>query len=108
MDRRYIRGGGELRVQADARRLAGMTEPPAAADILYESVLHTALALCNRRDVPPEMEAPLSILLAQAYESGLGRGVSTVKRGDTSITYGAGGMTQWRELLAPYIHLGSV
>lgn len=106
-DSRFIRRDGALRVQSDARRLAGLTQPPPAGDVLFEAVVQTALALCNRREVPPEMESALSVLLAQAYEGGLGRSVSTVKRGDTSITYAAGGLAQWRELLAPFTRLGS-
>ncbi len=108
MTARYQQAGGELRVQANALQLSGLSAPPVGAAILHDAVVHTALALCQRRDIPVEMEEPLSILLAQAYETGLGRSVSNVKRGDTSITYAPGGMEQWKSLLAPFVRLGTV
>ena len=104
----YRQEGGQIRVQANARQLAGISSPPAAAAVLHDAVVHTALALCNRKAIPREMEEPLSILLAAAYESGVGRQVSTVKRGDTSITYAAGGLDLWQRLLAPFVRMGTV
>ena len=108
MSDRYQQEGGALRVQANALQLSGLDAAPGGAAVLHDAVVHTALALCQRRDIPREMEAPLSILLARAYESGVGRSVSTVKRGDTSITYAAAGMEQWKQLLAPFTRLGTV
>lgn len=108
MTARYQQEGGALRVQAGALQLAGLDAPPAGAEVLHNAVVHTALALCRRRDIPREMEEPLSILLAQAYAGGLGRSVSTVKRGDTAITYGQDGMDRWHSLLTPFIRLGTV
>lgn len=108
MTKRYQQEGGALRVQAKALQLSGLQTPPGGAAVLHDAVVHTALALCQRRDIPLEMEEPLSILLAQAYESGVGRSVSNVKRGDTSITYAPGGTEQWKNLLAPFIRLGTV
>lgn len=108
MTARYQQEGGDIRVQAKALQLSGLDAPPGGAAALHDAVVHTALALCQRRDVPREMEEPLSILLAQAYESGVGRSVSNIRRGDTSITYAAAGMDQWKSLLAPFIRLGTV
>lgn len=108
MRARYQQEGGALRVQARALQLSGLSTPPGGAAVLHDAVVHTALALCQRRDIPPEMEAPLAILLADAYESGICRSVATVKRGDTSITYAAGTMDQWQRLLAPFVRLGTV
>ena len=108
MTARYQQEGGALRVQAKALQLSGLSTPPGGASVLHDAVVHTALALCQRRDIPPEMELPLAMLLADAYESGVGRSVATVKRGDTSITYAAGGVDQWQRLLAPFVRLGTV
>lgn len=108
MTERYQQEGGALRVQASALQLSGLDTAPGGAETLHDAVVHTALALCRRRDIPYEMEAPLSILLAQVYESGVGRSVSNVKRGDTSITYAAAGLEQWKSLLAPFVRLETV
>ena len=104
----YRQEGGQIRVQANARQLAGLSSPPAAAGVLHDAVVHTALALCQRKTIPAEMESLLSILLHYGFLEGIGRSVSTVKRGDTSITYAAGGLDLWQRLLAPFVRMGTV
>lgn len=107
-DAKYERPGGSQRVVANAMELAGMKELPEAGMVLHDAVVHTALALCQRKTIPFEMEALLGILLHFGFLEGIGRSVSTVKRGDTSITYAPGGLDLWCKLLAPWIRLGTV
>ena len=97
-------------IQELALQLSGLTAPPENSDALYQATLSWALNLCNRQDVPAAMEEPLALLLARAYTSHLDRPVSTVKRGDTSITYASTGDSAYslQALLTPFIRLRSV
>ena len=107
-DAKYERPGGPQRVMAEAMMLAEMKEMPEAGMILHDAVVHTALALCQRKTIPADMESLLAILLHFGFLEGIGRSVSTVKRGDVSITYAPGGLDLWCKLLAPWIRLGTV
>jgi hypothetical protein len=107
-DAKYEQPGGPQRVVAEAMALANLKELPEAGMVLHDAVVHTALALCQRKTIPAEMESLLSILLHYGFLEGIGRSVSTVKRGDTSITYAPGGLDLWCKLLAPWIRLGTV
>ena len=96
---------GRQRVLAKAGALAGMEELPQEAETLLEAVVCGAAALCNREDIPEGMEWPLAILLSRALRDGTERPVTTVKRGDTQITYGPEELPA-RVLLSPFVRLG--
>ncbi len=96
------------RIAEQALALSGLSEVPAHSDVLFDAALSAALNLCGRNDVPREMELPIANILATLYQEGVSRPVSTVKRGDTAITYAPGGLHEARALLAPFIRLHSV
>jgi len=101
----FARPEAEERIRSLALQLSGLSAPPENADVLFETTVRAALNLCGRNDVPEGMEAPLGIILAGMYQGGLNRPVSVVKRGDTSITYAGGSITDTRAVLAPFIRL---
>jgi len=110
MSGRYACDGAEGRIEALALAVSGLTEPPEAGAALLEAAVCAALGLCGRGDVPRAMEPALGIMLAELYREGLHQPVSSVKRGDTAITYTAGerGMGDYRQLLAPFVRLRTV
>lgn len=107
---RYESPGARERIEALALAVSGLEAPPQAGQALYDAALHSALGLCGRGDVPRAMEPALSLILADLYREGLHRPVSSVKRGDTSITYaaGQGGIGDVKALLAPFVRLRTV
>lgn len=76
-------------------------------DLLVGIAMERAMAHCNRRDIPPEMEqavAALAVFLADGGEA-----VKSLTRGDTAITYDtAGTVGNPMTLLAPWRKLGTV
>ncbi|MBR5390966.1 MAG: hypothetical protein IK141_06705 [Clostridia bacterium] len=97
---------GRQRVLEQAAALAGLEELPQEAEALLEAVACGAAAICNRRDLPREMEWPLAVLLSRALRDGAERPVTAVKRGDTQITYGPEDLSA-KVLLGPFIRLGT-
>lgn len=67
-------------------------------DGLVEMAAARALAYCARQDIPPEMEQAVARLAAFAPEGG----VSSLTRGDVSVTYGEARLlaelNPWRRL----------
>ena len=99
------------RIEALALAVAGLEAPPEAAGALYTAAVGAAAGLCGRNDIPRAMEPALALILADLYREGLHRPVSAVKRGDTTITYAAGGegrMADTRALLKPFVRLQTV
>lgn len=111
MDIRYECCGAQARIEELALSISGLAAPPQAGQALYTAAVSAALNLCGRLDVPRAMEPALGLILADMYREGLHRPVSSVKRGDTAITYaagGEGGMLDTRMLLSPFIRLRTV
>lgn len=96
--------GGRDRVLRQGLALSGLESAPPQAETLLDTLVYSAAALCGRRDIPRAMEGALAVLLARSYQEGLGRSVSTVKRGDTAITY-ASGQPSMQSLLQPFMRL---
>lgn len=105
MQVRFVEGGRE-RVLRRALQLAKTEQKPEEAELLLDGVCRAALNHCRREDVPESMEWPLAVLLARVIREGDLRPVSSVKRGDTAITYGRDGMDTGA-LLAPFVRLGT-
>ncbi len=105
MNARFAPGGRE-RILEEARMLTESEKTPEEAERLLDGVTQVALNHCRREDVPESMEWPLSLLLARVLEGEGLRPVSTVKRGDTAITYGAEPL-ELETLLAPFVRLAS-
>ena len=57
-------------------------------DLLVSIAAQRALALCNRRDIPKEMEQAVAALVV--FLAGGGESVKSLTRGDTAITYDTG------------------
>lgn len=96
--------GGRERILKQGAVLSGLESPPEQAEVLLDTLLCSVSALCNRRDIPESMEGTVSILLARLYQEGIARPVSTVKRGDTAITY-VTGQPDVLSLLQPFVRL---
>lgn len=107
MDALYAEGGRE-RILEHALRLSGLSAPPEGWESLYAAAADSALAVCRRRDIPREMETAVAALLAALYREGLDRPVSSVRRGDTAITYAGLSLCDARTLLQPFIRLRTV
>lgn len=71
---------------------------------MLDSVVSCAAAYCGIRSIPPEMEMLLAILFADELAEDE-RNVTTVKRGDTAITYAAETRRTMEQLLAPFVRL---
>ena len=100
--------GGQERVLTRALALSGLSEAPAHQTALLQSATDAALAICARTDVPPGMEGGVAALLSELFRDGADRPVSSVRRGDTAITYGSLELRDARLLLQPYIRLKSI
>lgn len=105
MDIRFA-DGGRARILQHGVRLAKLEEAPQDAEELLEAVACCAANYCNRRDIPTGMEWALSILLSRVMRGDGLRPVSSVKRGDTAITYGTE-ETAAATLLAPFVRLAT-
>ena len=64
-----------------------------------------AAALCGRAHIPACMEGTLAALLCRRLSGQGDRAVSSVKRGDTTITYEQGGSSSMEALLRPFVRL---
>ena len=98
--------GGEGRIKETALALYGSETEPANFDVLYRCALSASLAMCCRDDIPHGMEEGVAFVLARLLQEGDGRPVSSIRRGDVSITYDKGAYGTAKELLAPYVKLG--
>lgn len=105
MNARFAEGGAE-RIRQQARVISGLELPEERETALLETLAAHALGHCGRGDVPEEMEGALAVLLARLFREGLERPVSSVKRGDTAITYDRQ-QPSAEALLAPFVRLRS-
>lgn len=97
--------GGRQRILEQGMALSGLERAPQQAELLLDLVTSAVTAWCGRDDIPREMEGTLAILLARVLRDGAERPVSTVKRGDTAITYGEQGNEGLGKLLEPFVRL---
>jgi hypothetical protein len=100
--------GGRERVLARALALAGLSDAPAQWSALLDSAADAALALCCRDDIPAAMEGGVAALLCELFRDGADRPVTSVRRGDTAITYGSLGLQDARLLLQPFVRLHTI
>ncbi len=107
MELLYQKEGGEQRVKQLALSLSGLSEAPSAEQALYEAAVNFALVYCHRVDIPPEMEHALALVLSDLYRDGVSRPVSSVRRGDTNITYADQGGRAIR-VFAPFVRLKTI
>ena len=98
--------GGAERIRQRARAIAGLALPAERETALLETLAAHALGHCGRKAVPEEMEDALAVLLARLFREGTERPVSSVKRGDTAITYDRQ-QPSLEALLAPFVRLRS-
>lgn len=99
--------GGRERILQTALTLAG-AEKDDRAEAQLDTLVSMAVVLCGREHIPACMEGTLAALLCRQLTGQGDRAVSSVKRGDTTITYENGGQSANTELakaLAPFIHL---
>ena len=108
MSVRFAEGGRE-RILEQALALSGVDRDGRTENAL-DTLASLAAAWCGRGDIPRQMEGAMAVLLSRSLQGEDGRQVSSVKRGDTTITY-AGGQpgfsAQGAELLAPFVRLSS-
>lgn len=97
--------GGRQRILEQGMALSGLESDPRQAELLLDTVTGAVTAWCNRTDIPEEMEGAMAILLAKMLQDGADRPVSTVKRGDTAITYADRGGVDMMGLLEPFVRL---
>lgn len=97
--------GGRQRILEQGMALSGLESAPQQAELLLDTVTGAVTAWCNRKDIPEEMEGAMAILLARVLRDGAERPVSTVKRGDTAITYADQGGVDMGTLLEPFVRL---
>lgn len=101
--------GGRERILQTALTLAGVDrneQSEAQLDVLVSM----AAAVCGREYISSCMEGTLATLLCRRLTGQGDRAVSSVKRGDTTITYDSAGQTDSIDLtkaLAPFMHLAS-
>ena len=96
--------GGAERIRQRAQAIAGLELPAERETALLETLAAHALGHCGRRDIPEEMEDALAVL--RLFREGTERPVSSVKRGDTAITYDRQ-QPSFEALLAPFVRLRS-
>lgn len=83
-------------------------------EALVEMACHAALSRCCREDIPEEMEQAVAALVLTMTGGGVEAGaVKSIQRGDTAITYAAGGGSSAAadaaaDRLAPWRRLGTV
>jgi len=97
--------GGRQRILEQGAALSGMESTPQQAALLLDTLTQAVIGWCCREDIPEEMEGAMAILLAQMLKNDGERPVSSVKRGDTAITYGDGETVDGKALLAPFVRL---
>ena len=97
--------GGRQRILEQGMALSGLESAPQQAELLLDTLTAAALGWCCREDIPEEMEGAMAVLLAQTLKEGNDRPVTTVKRGDTAITYADTGAVDRKTLLAPFVRL---
>ena len=105
MNAGFAEGGAE-RIRQQARVISGLELPAERETALLETLAAHALGHCGRGDIPEEMEGALAVLLARLFREALERPVSSVKRGDTAITYDRQ-QPSFEALLAPFVRLRS-
>lgn len=88
-------------IRAKAETLSGQSLS-GDGDALVAMACQRALSLCQREDIPPEME---QVVAALVLELAGGEEVSSLTRGDTSMTFARHPAA---ELLAPFRRLGRV
>lgn len=101
--------GGRERILQTALTLAGL-EQDAAAEAQLDVLASMAAAVCGREHLPANMEETLAVLLSRRLAGQGDRAVSSVKRGDTTITYESGGQegtADLRQALTPFVRLRS-
>lgn len=101
--------GGRERILQTALTLAGVDRDD-KAEAQLDTLVSMAAAICGREHIPDYMEGTLAALLCRQLTGQGDRAVSSVKRGDTTITYESSGKTASADLtqtLAPFIHLKS-
>ena len=108
MSVRFAEGGRE-RILERGMALSGM-DRNGRAEAALDTLAALAAAWCGREDIPRQMEGAMAVLLSRSLQGEDGRQVSSVKRGDTTITYAGGQQgfsAQGAELLAPFVRLRS-
>jgi len=104
MSVRFAEGGKE-RILQQALALSGMESAPHAGEEMLEVLASLAAAWCGRSDIPEAMEGALAALLCRRMQGEDDRQVSSVKRGDTTITYEQGTPVTMEGLLRPFVRL---
>jgi len=97
--------GGRQRILEQGIALSGLESAPQQAELLLDTLTAAVIAWCCREDIPEEMEGVMAILLAQSLKGDGERPVTSVKRGDTAITYADGEKADSKRLLAPFVRL---
>ena len=103
MSVRFAEGGKE-RILQQALALSGVESAPLAGEML-EVLASLSTAWCGRSDIPEAMEGTLAVLLCRQLQGEGDRQVSSVKRGDTTITYEQVGSSSMEALLRPFVRL---
>lgn len=93
------------RIRQMAELLGGEEMGEERGNALAEMAINAACAFCNRSEVPVAMEQAVARLLLE-LECPEGQ-VSTVQRGDTSLTY-KGAQNNAQAALLPFCRLGTV
>lgn len=94
-------------IRAKAEVLAGRSLG-AGGDALTEMAAQTAMAWCNREDIPESMEQAVAALVLE-MENGENGVLKSVTRGDTSVTYAvSGGLSPALAGLSPWRRLGQL
>ena len=96
--------GGKDRILQQALALSGMESAPHAGEML-EMLASLSAAWCGRSDIPEAMEGTLAALLCRQLQGEGERQVSSVKRGDTTITYEQGVGVTMETMLRPFVRL---
>ena len=97
--------GGRQRILEQGMALSGLESAPQQAELLLDTLTSAVTAWCCREDIPEEMEGVMAVMLASMLQGGGDRPVTTVKRGDTAITYADAETVDRRALLAPFVRL---
>lgn len=84
----------------NAASLAGITDPPPNAALLWELCRREILNYTNRAELPEELELVGAQILADIFKTGssaLAENVQSVSEGDVSVTFASvpGGMEAW-------------
>ena len=57
--------------------------------LIIDSVTEKALAYCKLQAIPPALKPTIAEMAVRSYENMTGGNVSSVKRGDVTVTYSA-------------------